>query len=80
MKGIVMVAEGLAEAGYKLALEVREGRWDHVSNPNEKPATAYVPLISEGSVGQPFSRQADAWAESLILADAAMARLPAPSG
>jgi hypothetical protein len=42
-----MVEERLAEAGYKLALEVREGRWDHVSNPNDKPATAYVPLISE---------------------------------
>lgn len=42
-----MVAEQLAEAGYKLALEVREGRWDDISDPNEKPATAYVPLISE---------------------------------
>jgi hypothetical protein len=42
-----MVAERLAEAGYKLALEVRDGRWDHISNPNERPATAYVPLINE---------------------------------
>jgi hypothetical protein len=42
-----MVAERLAEAGYKLALEVRDGRWDHVSNPNEKPAAAFVPLICE---------------------------------
>ena len=42
-----MLAERLAEAGYKLAVEVREGRWDHISSPNEKPATAYPPLISE---------------------------------
>lgn len=42
-----MMAERLAEAGYKLALEVREGRWDHISDPNEKPPKAYVPLIDE---------------------------------
>jgi hypothetical protein len=42
-----MLPERLAEAAYKLALEVRDGRWDHISNPNEKPATAYVPLIGE---------------------------------
>lgn len=42
-----MVAERLAEAGYLLALEVREGRWDHVYDPNEKPPKAYVPLIEE---------------------------------
>jgi hypothetical protein len=42
-----MVTERLAEAGYKLALEVREGRWDHISSPNEKPAVAYPPLIGE---------------------------------
>lgn len=42
-----MVAERLAEAGYKLALEVREGLWDHISSPKEKPSMAYPPLISE---------------------------------
>jgi hypothetical protein len=47
MQGIVMMAKRLAEEGYKLALEFREGRRDHVSSSNEKPAAAYVPLISE---------------------------------
>jgi len=42
-----MLSERLAEAGYKLGLEVRDGLWDHISSPNERPATAYVPLIAE---------------------------------
>lgn len=42
-----MAGERLAEAGYKLALEVREGSWDHVSDPNAKPPKAYAPLIAE---------------------------------
>jgi len=42
-----MGAELPAEAGYRLALEVRGRRRDHVSDPSERPPQAYAPLIDE---------------------------------
>ena len=37
----------LADAGYVLAEEIRDGRWNHVADLASKPAPACVELIDE---------------------------------
>jgi hypothetical protein len=37
----------LAQIGYEFACEIREGKWDHLANPNLKLVDAYPRLIPE---------------------------------
>jgi hypothetical protein len=37
----------LANAAYDLALEIRDGKWDHVEEIHRKPASACSALIDE---------------------------------
>lgn len=39
--------ERLTQAGYDFAVEIREGRWDHLSAPDELPAIGRPALVAE---------------------------------
>ena len=39
--------EKLMQAGYDFAIEIRDGKWNHVSDPNALPAVGRVGLVAE---------------------------------
>lgn len=41
------IANHLSQFGYDLAEEIRDGKWDHVSDLKKKPAPACIELTDE---------------------------------
>jgi hypothetical protein len=39
--------ERLMQAGYDFAIEIRDGKWDHVSDPHDLPARGWPGLVAE---------------------------------